>query len=216
VTSDRRQQNRRGDVALTLFGVTVNDAHTSDIKAEDVTLVNMRDLTAICGDTEYRAIDPNETAVMRASEVVTRFSARSPVLPAPIGIVFRSEESVKRWLELHYSALSGALSFVENRVAARVHVYRPGPTEDREAGSDLAAIAAESMRVLRRAAVATLPLSVEKVTGIVLSAAFLVEEELWKNFVDEVEAQGKTETSVRFELTGPWPPYDFVQMHMGA
>ena len=32
----------------------------------------------------------------------------------------------------------------------------------------------------------------------------------------EVDAQAKLITAVRFELTGPWPPYDFVQMQLGA
>lgn len=215
--TERRQQNRRGDVALTLFGVTVNDAHTGDIGAEDVVLVPMRELAAICGEAPYSDDEPSEAVVQAASDTVGRFAASGPVLPTPPGVIFRSEESVKRWLELHYSALSGALSYVENRVAARVHVYRPnGPEDEREAGSDLAAVAAESMRVLRRAAVASVPLRTEKITGVVLSAAFLIEDELWKNFVDEVEAQGKTATNMRFEVTGPWPPYDFVQMQLGS
>jgi hypothetical protein len=215
--NDRRQPVRRGDVSLTLYGVTVNDTHTSEIHLPDVTLVSLRDLTAICAPTEYRAVEADDAAVERVNEVVSAFALGSPVLPAPIGIVFRSEESVQRWLELHYSALSGALSFVENRVAARVHVYRAAePGDESDAATDLPAVAAESIRVLRRAAVATLPLRSEKQKGIVLSAAFLVEDELWKNFVEEVEAQGKTESAVRFEVTGPWPPYDFVQMQLGA
>ena len=29
-------------------------------------------------------------------------------------------------------------------------------------------------------------------------------------------AQGRTVSPVRFEITGPWPPFDFVQMRLGA
>ena len=203
-------------MALNLFGVTVNDAHSGDVSVPDVQLIALRELAAICGAVEYRAVEPDDETVARCSDVVAAYAVRGPVLPAPVGVVFRSDDAVRRWLELHYSALSEALSYVENRVAARVHVFRAGDVGERDAGSDLAAVAAESMRVLRRAAVATLPLRMEKVTGIVLSAAFLVEEELWKNFVEEVEAQDKMESSVRFQLTGPWPPYDFVQMQLGA
>jgi hypothetical protein len=133
-----------------------------------------------------------------------------------VGVVFRSPDSVKRWLELHYGALSEAMTFVENRVAARVHVWRPGKPEEREVGADLAAVAAESLRVLRRTAIASLPLRAEKLTGIVLSAAFLVDSERWKDFKAEVDAQARMTPSVRFELTGPFPPYDFVQMQLGA
>jgi hypothetical protein len=203
-------------VALNLFGVTVNDAHSARADASGVQLVAVRDLAAICAEVDYRAIAPDEAAVARYSEVVAAYAVTGPVLPAPVGLVFRSPDSVTRWLELHYGALSEAMTFVENRVAGRVHVWRPGKAEEREVGAELAAAAAESLRVLRRSAVATLPLRVEKLTGIVLSAAFLVETERWKDFVAEVDAQAKMTPSIRFELTGPFPPYDFVQMQLGA
>ena len=136
--------------------------------------------------------------------------------PAPVGVVFRSNESVQRWVELHYGALTDAISFVQNRVAGRVHVTRRGPDEERQAGLDVVAIAEESVRVLRASAAAALPLRIEKQTSALFSTAFLVEQDVWKTFVAEVEAQAKLAPGVRFELTGPWPPYDFVQMQLGA
>jgi hypothetical protein len=149
--------------------------------------------------------------------VVSAFAAQGPVLPAPVGVVFRSRDAMVRWLELHYVALSDALSFVDDRVVGRVHVYRPGskPSEE-ETGSDVAAVAAETLRELRRSAVATVPLRVEQITGIVLSAAFLIEQELWNDFASKVEEQGARVPNIRLELTGPWPPYDFVQMQFGS
>jgi hypothetical protein len=203
-------------VALKLFGVTVNDAHAARADVPDIQIIPMRDLAAICVEADYHAVVPSDDEVKHYSDVVATYAATGPVLPAPVGVVFRSSDSVKRWLELHYGALSEAMAFVENRVAGRVHVWRPGPPEARDVGADLAAVAAESLRVLRRAAVATQPLRVEKLTGIVLSAAFLVEQSLWKDFTGEVDAQAKLTPSVRFELTGPFPPYDFVQMQLGA
>ena len=204
-------------MALNLYGVTFNEAHGSHAEAlRDTQLVVVRDLAAIVGESDYTVLEPTAERVARYTEVVAAFAKRGPVLPAPVGVVFKQKDSVHRWLELHYVALSDALSFVDNRVVGRVHVWRPGAAEEREAGSDLAAAAAESLRVLRRTAVTTVPLRMEKVTGIVLSAAFLVEQELWKEFESEVAEQGRRAPHLRFELTGPWPPYDFVQMQLGA
>lgn len=200
-------------VALSLFGVTVNDVQ---LGKPDTELVVVRDLAAICAQTEYRAAAATDETVQRHTEVVVTYGANGPVLPAPVGAIFRSSDSVKRWLELHYVTLADAMSYVDNRLAARVHVWRPGKPEERETGSDLAAVAAESLRTLRRFAVATVPLRMEKVTGIVLSAAFLVDQELWKTFVAKVEEQSMQESNVRLEVTGPWPPYDFVRMQLGA
>ncbi len=200
-------------MALNLFGVTYHESQELRGSVPETRLVPIRELTAICGESEYRALEPTLERVEHYTRVVTAFAERGPVLPAPIGIVFKSHDAVERWLELHYVALSDALSFVDNRVVGRVHVWRLG-TDDRETGSDLAASAAESLRIVRRAAVTTVPLRLDKITGIVLSAAFLVEQELWDDFAKAVEEQGATATNVRFELTGPWPPYDFVQMQL--
>jgi hypothetical protein len=135
------------------------------------------------------------------------------VLPAPVGVVFRSQDVLTRWMELHYMSLTSALQFVEDRAVARVHVVRAdGRPADLEAGSDLAAAAAESVRALRRRAVAAVPLRLEEVTGLVLSSSFLVERDLWKEFITAVEEQRDAHHLMRFDVTGPWAPYDFVRM----
>ena len=208
---------RGTQVALNLYGVTFSDGHGYHGEPPAGTsLVVVRDLAAIVGESEYATLEPTAERVAQYTDVVSSYARRGPVLPAPVGVVFKQSESVQRWLELHYVALSDALSFVDNRVVGRVHVWRPGPADEREAGSDLAAVAAESLRSIRRSAVTTVPLRLEKVTGIVLSAAFLVEQDLWKEFSSEVEEQAKRAPNLRFELTGPWPPYDFVQMQLGT
>jgi len=137
-------------VALNLFGVIFNDHDHGPIPGTE--LVVVRDLAAIVTEVPYATQEPDDAHVTRMSDVIAEYQMRSAILPAPVGVVFRSNDSVRRWLELHYVALSDALSFVDDRVVGRVHVWRPGPPEDRETGSDLASAAAESLRALRRSA----------------------------------------------------------------
>jgi hypothetical protein len=203
-------------VALNLFGVTETEAHEVRSPLPATELIAVRDVAAVCGQSDYAVIEPTAERVQQYIDVVAEYALRGPVLPAPVGLVFRGPDAVQRWIELHYVALSDALRYVDNRVVGRVHVWRPGEVEEREAGSDLAAVAAESLRVLRRSAVSVVPLRLEKLTGIVLSAAFLVEQELWNDFAAEVSEQGRHASDLRFELTGPWPPYDFVQMQLAG
>lgn len=203
-------------MALTLFGVTFLESHDVRPPVPDTELVVVRDVAAVCEQGPYTRVEPTPERIDHFAAVVETYSQRGPMLPAPMGVIFRSRDAVQRWLELHFVALSDALNYVENRVVARVHVYRPGEAGEREVGADLAAAAADSLRVLQRAAVTTVPLRTEKLTGIVLSAAFLVEHDKWSDFAAEVEEQGRHNSDLRFELTGPWPPYDFVQMQLGA
>ena len=201
-------------MALTLFGVTVNDAHTAHVHVDDIETITVRDLAAICGSTDYRAPAIDDEAIRHHRDVIAAYALRGPVLPAPAGVVFRSPEAVTSWLELHSGALSEALTFVENRIAARVHISRASTPDAQVANVDVDGAAAESLRVLRTAAVATLPLRADRSAGVVLTAAFLIEQDLWEQFAVEVDALAKRTTGVTFALTGPWPPYDFVQMQL--
>jgi hypothetical protein len=203
-------------VALTLFGVTFLESHDVRPPVPDTELIVVRDVAAVCGQSPYSRLDATAERIDQFAAVVDAYHQRGPMLPAPMGVVFRSRDAVQRWLELHFVALSDALNYVDHRMVARVHVWRPGEPDEREVGSDLAAAAAESLRVLRHRAVSSVPLRTEKFTGIVLSAAFLVESERWAEFTAEVEEQGRQTPDLRFEVTGPWPPYDFVQMQLGA
>ena len=212
----RTRNNPEVGTALELFGVTFSDAAGSGAAVPDTELVVVRDLAAITARRPYTAVEPTEDRARAAGTAVGEYAKRAAVVPAPLGVVFRSRQAVTRWMELHYVALSDALSFVDARVVGRVHVWRPGDAAERETGSDLAATAADVLRDLRRSAVATVPLRTEELTGIVLSAAFLVEQELWKEFASKVSDQGSRVHDLRLELTGPWPPYDFVHMEFGG
>jgi hypothetical protein len=183
-----------------------------------MTLIPFRDLSAVVSEQKgYSLDDRTSEAIALHRAVVDTVFRRGAVLPAPVGVVFRAPDVLKRWMELHYVSLTDALEFVEDRAVARVHVVRAdGKAEEAETGSDLAASATEAFRALRRRAVASVPLRLESVTGLALSSAFLVENEHWKEFVHAVEEQQDAHTMLHFDVTGPWAPYDFVRMQFGG
>lgn len=207
-------------MALRLHAITVADAAQSFPVGDDsrVALIPFRDLCAVVSDQRSFVLDETTPALIEEHRrVVDRIFHQASVVPAPVGVVFRSPEVLKRWMELHYVSLSGALEFVEDRAVARVHIVRAdSDADEREAGSDLAAAATEAFRALRRHAVAAVPLRLEHVTGLVLSASFLVERDLWKEFLRAVDDQHDAHHLLRFDVTGPWAPYDFVRMQFGG
>lgn len=209
-------------MALRLHGIIPADAHQpapdGNVTAPATHLVPFRDLGAVVSEQGAFALDEATPAELaRHREIVDALFRRTAVLPAPVGVLFRTPDVLKRWMELHYVSLNGALEFVEDRAVARVHTRRAdGKQEEVESGSDLAADAAEVFRALRRKAVASVPLRLEHMTGVVLSASFLVERDLWKDFEGAVEEQRDAHHHLRFEFTGPWAPYDFVRMQFGG
>src|SRR5437868_6709789 len=156
--------------AFRLYGITDIQHHAQTKPPEGVELLPFRDLAAIIGPSDYSAAAPSGEVIEQYRTIVEDVFCKAPVLPAPVATVFRSRETLTRWLELHYVALTEALSFVEDRAVARVHVSRVnGRPAERETGSEVAAAAADSLRSLRRHAVVAVPLKSEHVTGIVHS-----------------------------------------------
>ena len=204
-------------MSLRVYGVVMQDGHTPPRLPGSVKLLALRELAAVTEEGDFTVKEADAEMIERHDGVIRGLFDQGAILPAPVGTVFRSPDVLQRWMELHYVALSDALAWMDGRVAARVHITRAqARVSDKEAGSDLAAIAAEVTRSLRRHAVSTVPLRNEEVTGIVLTAAYLVERELWSEFKDEVEEEADKHPLVNLELTGPWPPYDFVRMQFGG
>jgi hypothetical protein len=206
-------------MALRLHAVTPNESTPPHVLRDGAKTVVFRDLAAIVTNREKFALDDVDPSLANEHrEIVDAIFKNQVVLPTPAGIVFRTEHVLTRWMELHYVALTDALAFVNDRAAARVHVSRAGVSIDddaREAGSDLAEAASEIFRNLRRRAVASVPLTTEQVTGIVLSGAFLIDQALWGEFEREFVMSREAHPELRMQLTGPWAPYDFVRMQFG-
>ena len=206
-------------MSLRVYGIIMHDGQGagSPKLPAGLQLASLRELAAVTENGDYSAREVTEADAERHLEIVNGLFAEDAVLPTPVGTVFRSPEVLQRWMELHYVALSDALAWVEDRVAARVHITR---AEDdgasREIDPDIAAIAAEVARSLRRNAVASVPLRAEDDAVTALSAAYLVEAELWKEFSESIGEEQARHPLLRITITGPWPPYDFVRLQFGA
>lgn len=184
---------------------------------DGASVLAVRDLGLIVSDASYTAEVPDDDLVERHRGVVEAAFRHGEVVPIPPGTIFRNDVALRRWVDLHYGTLSDALTYVADRVGARVHIAGiGGEGEVVDSGTDLSAAAAEMMRALRRRAVAGVPLRREHTTGMVLGAAFLVERSLWREFQHEVERLQADGGAARITLTGPWPPFDFVRVDFGS
>jgi hypothetical protein len=207
--------------ALQLFGVISLDVSGTTSPVRGVTVVAFRDLGALVTETAYTAPSPTAQHLGDYRRVVEGAFARQTVVPAPFGSVFRSRESLMRWLELHYFTLIEAVTFVADRAMARVSVSygdEPENTTAMSIDADLLETSAdESFRVLRRHAVASLVMTSHSgAAAPAARASFLIERDRWDVFNEVVREEQKRLREMHLECTGPWPPYDFVRMQFGA
>lgn len=205
--------------ALRMYGVAaVESGHTSSL-AEGTSLTHYRALAAIVEPSPYTTVSLDDGEMQKYLRVLEEAYSHSTVLPAPPGTVFQSQSTLTRWLELHYFTLTEALSVIEGHAAARVSVTRRATPEDGDAQKSFASLAAESLRLLRSQAAATVTLPKadgDDEDGVVARASFLIDSQRWDTFNDTVSKEAQRQPALDFRVTGPWPPYDFVRMQFGG
>lgn len=181
----------------------------------DATVLRFRELGALVRPAPYTRSACTTEELNAYRRVVDAAFRSGAVLPAPCGTVFRSADRVRRWLTQNYISLSEGIHFVAGRCGARIHIAARSPGAGDDASPDIAPVAAECFRVLRQHAVASVPIRRDG-SSAAASAAFLVEQDRWSEFVEQVREQAARHDELTVEQSGPWPPYDFVRMDFGA
>ena len=169
--------------------------------------IRFRDLEALTRAVPFDVPALDRAALEAHQRLVEGAMRQCTILPAPPGVVFRSRRPLIRFLEDQYPALDEGLAFLEGHWELRLHI------EARVAGDpdrSLHEVAAGVYTALRRLARAALPFPCD--APRLLSAAFLVERDAWVEFIERAEALAGAHEELALDVTGPWPPYDFVRI----
>lgn len=213
--------DQKGGEALQLCGVMSHDGGPAP-RLGSASIVHHRDLDALVRPVPFAPLDPENTAEVAAyRDIVEGAFAVRAVVPAPFGTVFRSRDALVRWLDLHYFTLADALRYVHDRQAARVRISMGLTTqgwdtrEYRLREADLEVTAFDSFRALKRESVAFVPVETPG-RRRESEGAFLIDRDKWGAFSALVKEEQRRLPDLRFEQTGPWPPYDFVRLELGG
>jgi hypothetical protein len=112
--------------AYRLFGLIAVRAQRELPKLSHGRAERFEDLAAVVAEHSDGRGSPAPD-IERHRAVVAEVFAQCAILPAPPGTVFRSMGVLRRWLELHHTALLGGLAYIDGRAEGRVHVRRAGP-----------------------------------------------------------------------------------------
>ncbi len=205
--------------SLRLYAVAALENGDVPALAEGTTVLSYRQIGALVEPAEYGETKLEEALAERYSSVLEQAFRAGALLPAPPGTVFKSKSTLSHWLELHYFTLTDALSLIEDHVAGRVTITSGARITEPDANKSMQALGAESLRLLRTHAEATvvLPLDDDDAKeGVVVRASFLLPSDRWQAFNDSVRVETKRQPALNLDLSGPWPPYDFVRMQFGG
>lgn len=191
--------------ALYFFGVTRARGFRPIRRNEDADIVHIRyrDLDALVRPTTFEMPALDEGSVLAHQRVIERAMRRGTVLPAPYGIVLRGRRQLIRMLEDQYLVLDDGLAFLDGHWELRVHIQT-------SSGPDSAEQATQFYAELRRFARASVPFTATN--GGISGAAYLVERSTWLEFMTRAEELASAHHDLTLDITGPWPPYDFVRV----
>lgn len=202
---DRQGAGRRGP-GYYLYGVTRAGGwrqRYGAAGAQKFGRVRFRDLEAVVDPVPFDLPELGPVELAEHQRAVGGLACRGTILPAPPGVIFAGRRALVRFLDDQYVALVEGLTLLEGHWEFRLHVVRAGTSK----GVGDAARLYGELRGLARAAV-TFPRREDRL----LSAAFLVERPRWIEFVEHAEDIGAKRPELQLDLTGPWPPYDFVKL----
>jgi hypothetical protein len=169
--------------------------------------IRYRDLDALVRRVPYEVPHLDEAGVRAHHSAVDDVMRRTTVLPAPFGVVFRGRRQLIRMLQEQYLILDEGLSLLEGHWELRMHIVAaPGVEPDLE----LSDVAMRLYSELRRSARAAVPFPAEG--RVLMSAAFLVDRGAWLEFMERAEELNGAHAEMDFDITGPWPAYDFVRI----
>lgn len=192
---------------LYLYGVTrARSWRGPTAEGDSVIKVRYRDLEALVRPVAYRVPELDDDALAEHQRMVDGTLRRGTILPAPFGLVFRGRRAVVRLLEDQYIVLDEGLAFLDNHWEMRLHMA----ALDEDEAPALNDLCTHLYSELRRFARAAIPLRARDTR--ILSAAFLVERGAWIEFTERTEDLQVSHPEITFDLTGPWPPYDFVRI----
>lgn len=167
--------------------------------------VRFRDLEAVVAPVPFGLPELDAGELEAHQRVVGDLACRCTILPAPPGVVFSGRRALVGFLDDQYLVLAEGLTLLEGHWEFRLHVRRAESST--EVGAGEWARLYSTLRGRTRAA-----LSFPHRDGLAFTAAFLVERSRWIDFVEQAEGLGASHPELVLDLTGPWPPYDFVKL----
>lgn len=170
-------------------------------------LVTSGDLGAAVTGAPFRdRAEPDPDELRTHERVVEALLRRSSLVPVPYGLVARDERAVRELLVRRREEFEDALDYLENSYEIRAHLTRRagggGPRPDGYLRELHGALRGQ-VRAARR-----LPVRDEGE----LVAAFLVARGEWIRLVEKATRWEGHHPEIELRVTGPWPPYDFVNV----
>lgn len=199
------------------YGIVEQEDITLDVTgvkdATEVYTVEYRSLAAVVSDIDTTDPDRTDEDVEAHNDVLQRvlkYDGGRTIIPMSFGMAFKNTRTLKGVLRGARPALQSTLNDIEGMVELGVKVISTGG----ERGSqDVQSDITETLSAV----------SVNETENdlfsdrLILNKSYLVSRSERGAFDDAIDAIQETyDERFTVQYTGPWPPYNFVDIHIGA
>lgn len=203
---------------LYTYGVIEQEDIEVDVEgvgeAERAYTVDYRTLSAVVSDIDTTEPERTDEAVEAHNNVLQRvleYDGGRTVVPMSFGMAFQNGRTLKGVLRGARRALRSALNDVEGTIELGVKIIAPA-----ESGLPHAAIQED---VTARFSAVSINETEDDLFSdrLLVNKSYLVEREHRDDFdaaIDAIVAAYDDELMIQY--TGPWAPYNFVDIHIGA
>lgn len=200
------------DKYIYVYGITDSQEIKLDFKGlndKPIEKINFNDTTALI--SYYPDLHPvvKESEAMHHAEVLNKLAVKITIIPMAFGTVFKDEKILKTVLAKSYQTNKETLKLIKDKIELGVKVVK------NKSEQGIEEVPPETVQQILGE---LNKLSVKNVQGdkfserLLLNNSFLVERNKFNEFSGRIGKLEKKHPDLKFLYTGPWPPYNFVNI----
>jgi hypothetical protein len=175
----------------------------------EVIPLEYKDFSPIISEAPMREYAVDEADVEVHTKVVHEVMKDHDVLPVAYGMIFKNKKLLTVAMSAGYEAMKKGYGVVSGNVELGIKVFQPKEVEF----NDAASCRSEFLEALKAAAFDTKELKLFS-ERLIFNAAFLVERQKVEEFSALVGDLSAKYDALKTQYSGPWPPYNFVDIHI--
>lgn len=181
-------------------------------QGHEVYTLDCKDFCPVVSNEKFKKYEiDNEEEINIHQKVVNEVMKQYSVIPVAYGMVFKNKKLVDVSMRAGKKAIKKAITIVDNKVELGIKIILPRDTEiDNQ---KIEQCKTESIERLGKTASHSKSLDLFS-SRLLMNTSYLVDKEKVQVFSDEVEKLKLKFIDYKFQYSGPWPPYNFVDIHI--
>lgn len=176
----------------------------------EVYTLEYKEFAPVVSNSPMKKYEVSEEEVLLHRKVVELVMREHSVLPVAYGMVFKNKKLLLLAMSAGYRAMKKAMHAVDNKVELGVKVFLPKEAMKSDGNESCKS---DFMEALKKKAAQSKELKLFS-ERLAVNASFLVDRDKIDDFSGEVEQLGNKYADLKTQYSGPWPPYNFVDIQI--